>query len=266
MERLTHLIETMLPKVSKVNPAAHGESESPSESGYLYKLKKIQSEIEQFTIYEGLRNFWNEVGEAYLAQAIITHGNGEEREFYNPRTKSSFKINERVTVQDEYTGDEIDVIVDNIADLKDIRHRVTVIESEESPTRKMEIVQNASDLKKTIDPNMNPLTYNDLLHAIMTNLDIFSPEEKKSLESKYQLEEQAATQALKTKIAVDRATEAEANIKMMQMSMGNIQNGSGQTLSPGGEAPTPPPSMGNVGPAPEAEFQPSQPMEMAMAA
>lgn len=258
MERLTHLIEIMLPKISKVSPASRGETESSGESGYLFKLKKMQSDIEQYTIYESLRNFWNEVGEAYLYQAITTHGNGIERTFYSAQEKKTFKINERKTIEDEF-GNSVDVIVDNIAMLKDIRHRVNVVESEESPTRKMEVIQAASELRGTVDVNANPLLANKLTYAIVKNIDVFDPDTKKELESMEQQESEAAEQALAAKKANDKLVEYNAMAQMNQAP--GVTQAGGPVANQQSTQPQSPSS-----PTPEQNQQQFQPMEMSVAA
>ena len=213
MEHLKHMIETVWPRISKVSPASQGRQESPAESGYLYRLKKLQSEIEQHTIYEGLRNFWNEFYEAWLFQATHTYGNQIEREFYDPKTKEAFKINEHKMDVDD-SGNVIESIIDDISRLKEIRHRVTVSESEDSPTRKVEIMQTSTELLKTI-PQSKPLTIQELSHTLASQLDAFDDEKKAQLEEYHELEMMVGKQQLKTQFAELKLKEVQA--------MGQIQ-------------------------------------------
>lgn len=191
MDRLTHIIETMWGKISKVSPATRGETESASESGYLFNLKKLQSAQELYTIHESLRNFWNEVGEAYLYQAINTHGNGIERTFYNPKTKSTTTINKRELYVD-VDGSIVEAIIDNFEELKEIRHKVMVTESSDSPTRRLEVMQTSDTLLQKTDPNTNPITRQLLFSKLALSTDTFSDEEKIEFEAASKKELSAA--------------------------------------------------------------------------
>jgi hypothetical protein len=230
MDRLTHLIETMWPKISKLNPAAQGRSESSTEPASLYKMKKLQNDIEQYTIYEGFRNLENEWGEAYLNQIIHTHGDELNRKWYNPRTKKSFTINktETRTLED---GSKIDVIVNNIAKLRDIRHRVIITESDDSPTRKVEIMQTASDMLKAIDPNRSPLIYQRQAYNLTSNTDTFSDEEKREMEGDHELEMEFARQQIKTSYAQLKAQEMQA-LAAMQPQPEQVPGQPGQQGAP----------------------------------
>lgn len=216
MKHLEHMIEVILPRLGKTNPASQGRTEASNESGYLYKLKKLQSDIEKYTIYEGLRNFWNEVGEAYLYQAVPTYGNGIERNLYNPRTKSKLTINKHEIRQDE-NGDYVEVIVNNIANLREIRHKVMVVEGDSSPTRKMEIMQTSSELLKSVNPNLKPLHYQELSHILTSQLDSFDEEKKERLDEDHELEMAVARQQLKTSYAKMKAEEMLANAQIEQV-------------------------------------------------
>lgn len=194
MQHLKHMIEEVGPRISKVSAATQGRSESSTESGYLYRLKKLQSEIEQYTFFEGLRNFWSEFYEAWLIQAIHTYGNQIERTFYNPRTESQFSINKHeISIDDQ--GNLVEEIIDDFARLKDIRHRIIVTESEESPTRKIEVMQTSTELLKVM-PQSKPLHIQELSHVLTKQLDSFDDEEKAKMEEYHDIEMEAAKEAL----------------------------------------------------------------------
>lgn len=224
MNRLSHIVETMWGKISKVAPAARGETESAGESGYLFRLKQIQSDIELYTVHESLRNFWNEVGEAYLYQAIQTYGDGVERTFYNPKTKGSFTINKREMFVDE-DGSIIEVIVDDISKLKDIRHKVIITESSDSPTRKLEIMQTASTFLERTDPNAKPLTYQMLASKLVLSSDLFNSEEKAELEQASSLEIEVAKNELSARNANAMAQAQQAAMMAMGGQPGGPQGG-----------------------------------------
>lgn len=209
MNRLSHIIDTMWGKISKVSPATRGETESAGESGYLFRLKQIQSDIELYTVHQSLRNFWNEIGEAYMYQAIQTHGDGMERTFYNPKTKGSFTINKKELFVDT-DGSIIEVIVDDISKLKDIRHKVIITESSDSPTRKLEIMQTTSTFLDRTDPNMKPLTYQLLASKLVASSDLFDTEEKAELEQAAALEIEVAKVELETRKANAMAAAQQA--------------------------------------------------------
>lgn len=209
MNRLSHIIDTMWGKISKVSPATRGETESAGESGYLFRLKQIQSDIELYTVHQSLRNFWNEIGEAYLYQGIQTHGDGLERTFFNPRTKGSFTINKKEMFLDT-DGSVIEVIVDDISKLKDIRHKVIITESSDSPTRKLEVMQTASTFLEKTDPNTKPLTYQMLASKLVMSSDLFNVDEKAELEQAAALEIEVAQSELEARKANAMAAAQQA--------------------------------------------------------
>lgn len=209
MNRLSHIIDTMWGKISKVSPATRGETESAGESGYLFRLKQIQSDIELYTVHQSLRNFWNEIGEAYMYQGIQTHGDGMERTFYNPKTKGSFTINKKEMFVDT-DGSIIEVIVDDISKLKEIRHKVIITESSDSPTRKLETMQTASTFLDRTDPNMKPLTYQMLASKLVASSDLFNTEEKAELEQAAALEIDVAKSELEARKANAMAATQQA--------------------------------------------------------
>ncbi len=209
MHRLSHIVDTMWGKISKVAPAARGETEAAGESGYLFRLKQIQSDIELYTIHQSLRNFWNEIGEAYLYQAIQTHGDGMERTFYNPKTKGSFTINKKELFVDT-DGSIVEVIVDDISKLKEIRHKVIITESSDSPTRRLEIMQTASTFLERTDPNAKPLTYQMLASKLVISSDLFNAEERAELEQAAALEIDVAQSELEARKANAQATAQQA--------------------------------------------------------
>jgi hypothetical protein len=234
MNRLSHIIDTMWGKISKVSPATRGETESAGESGYLFRLKQIQSDIELYTVHQSLRNFWNEIGEAYMYQGIQTHGDGLERTFYNPKTKGSFTINKKEMFVDT-DGSVIEVIVDDISKLKDIRHKVIITESSDSPTRKLETMQTASTFLDKTDPNMKPLTYQMLASKLVMSSDLFDTEEKAELEQAAALEIEVAQSELQARkanamAATQQAAAATGGAPMPPGGGGNVHPVTGQSV------------------------------------
>lgn len=212
MKHLEHMIDVILPRISKVTTAGRGMSETSNESGILFQMKKLQSDVEQYVIYESLRNFWNEVGEAYLNQAVRTYGNQVERTFFNSGKKESFTINKRETRTDE-NGNSIDVILNDFSKLKDMRHRVVVTESQDSPTRKVEIMQVSSSLIQSMPPSMG-LHVMELAHVLSKQLDTFDEAERAVLDEHYKKE-----LTLQEKLIEAQIAEADARIYAAKASM-----------------------------------------------
>jgi hypothetical protein len=238
MQHLQHMIEVVLPRISKVTPASQGRAENSNESGYLFRLKKLQSDIEQYVIYESLRNFWNEVGEAYLYQAARTYGNKVERTFFNNATKTSFTINKHETRIDE-NGNKFDVIVNDFSKLREIRHRVQVTESEDSPTRKVEIMQVSSSLISSMPPEKS-LTKMELAHTLAKQLDTFDEEKKQLLEMYHQKEMELAFISMDVQIAEAQVRIANAKAQMEALKNGTAGgqvNQTGGTSQPNGNQP-----------------------------
>jgi hypothetical protein len=261
MDRLTHLIEVMWPKISKWTASSRGETEYAGEPAELFKMKKMQNDIERYTIYEGLKNFENEWGEAYLTQMITTHGQELNRTFYNPRTKKQFTINktERRPLED---GSQVDVIVNNLMRLRDVRHRVVITESDESPTRKIEVMQTANELLKTIDPNRKPVSYQQQAFNLISNTDTFSEDEKMQMEEDHQLEVEAAREQLKAQTLNFKSQSVQAQIDLVKlegqmlaikaqqaaMASGNVHPVTGQPMSGVGGVPANAQPMGAMQP------------------
>lgn len=226
---LQHIIDVLLPRISKVTPASQGRSESNKESGYLYRLKKLQSDIQQHTMYESLRLWENEWGEAYMIQAPQTYGNKIPREIYNPKTKQS------VTINKEEVRDGMRVIVDDVSMLKSLRHKVTVMEADDAPTRKVETMIVATEAMKVM-PQSKPLTINKLGQQIAMSIEAFSADDKQELERFGELELEVAEAQMRATLANLQYTElaAKAQTQQLQQKMG-MQPGQEQAQVPGQE-------------------------------
>jgi hypothetical protein len=275
MTHLQHLIAEVLPKIGKVTPAAQGQTESSNESGYLFRLKKLQSDVEQYVIYESLRNYWNEVGEAYLYQAARTYGNGIERTFHNPATKGQVTINKREVRTDEM-GNAIEVIINDFAKLKTMRHRVAVTESEDSPTRKVEIMQVSQSLLNAM-PAEKSLTRMELAHELSKQLDAFDEEKKRRLDMYHEKEMELVMANLEAQIAQAKAGKYQAEMSMQPQpqpqpgipGQGSLASGQpqAQNQKPALTLEPPPGSNGRAIPSPLSRDvqEPVQEEQMALA-
>ena len=203
---LSKLIDVMWPKISKVTPASQGESESSSESGYLFRLKKIQSEIQRYTIFASLQNWWNELGEAYLMQASIVYGNGVQRKIYNPKTKSAIIMNERIL-----TPDGLEVIKNDMSKLREMRHKVIIREAQDAPTRRVETMMIASETMRVM-PQTKTATISKLGTMIASSLDQLTEEEREEIVKLGQLEDEYAEETLRMNIAMAKQKTMEAEL------------------------------------------------------
>jgi len=241
-KHLEHLVQEMWPRLSRVTPASRGQSESDQESGVLFQQKRLQSQIEKYVIHESLRNWYNELGEAYIMQASHQYA-GERREFYNPATKETIVWNERVTVTDD-NGYQMDVIIDDISELRKKRHKVSIVESPDSPTRKVEIMRTSTDAMKAI-PQTRVLTHLDLSQKILMNIDVITEDDdaKAELEENYKFEKEAAMQQLKTTIAQNRLTELQSIIAAQEIEK-RLENEGAQLTQTTGNPLVPPRATG----------------------
>ena len=201
---LMTLLDTLIPRISKVVPATQGRTEQSGESGYLYRLKKLQADIAQYTMYESYRLWWNEVLEAYYYQATHQYGNGVQREFYNVRDGNSFTINERVT-----GPDGAEYIKNDFSMLRQMRHKVVITEDQHAPTRQIERMVVAQDAMRALPPD-KMLTRMKLGTMLATSMDQWSPEDREELERIGDLEMALAEQNMRTALAEARRREAAA--------------------------------------------------------
>jgi hypothetical protein len=244
--QLQHIIDVMWPRISKVSPASRGQVESSSESGVLFRQKKMQSDIEQYTIYESLKNWWNEIGEAYLMQAQTTYGDGVEREFYDPRNKKSFKINEYKI------SDGVLSIENDMRRLKEFRHKVIITESDDSPTRQMETMAVASDLMRALPPTQQ-LTITKLGSLIVGAMPNIPPDDKEELKGFNKIELELAEWNMRASIAnlKLKAMQAENALSAAEPGVAGGQGGGvpgGQGQGQGPNPNLPPPDVQQVSP------------------
>jgi hypothetical protein len=209
--QLSTLIDVVWPRISKVSPASQRMSEGSNESGYLFRLKKMQSELQQVTINDSFKNWWNEVIEAYYWQSSEMYGDQKERVFYSSKYDTPLKINERKI--DEY-GREY--IANDFSALKSIRHKIIVKESSDSPSKKFEVVMVNSEAISKMPPNM-PLTIALLASEVAKNIADYDTEQREKIDYYASLELQLIEQDIKTKIAVSKQQEMQANMGMQQM-------------------------------------------------
>jgi len=133
-QQMNHLIDRDIPFVTKVTAVTRGMGTDSNTSGYLYRQQKIQADQQLYSIHLSRRNFYIELFDGWLTQAIQLYSNeGLERTFGEGENKTV--LNERSQLPD---GTEI--IKNDVSSLKNIRHKIIVDETQQSPTDKIEMI------------------------------------------------------------------------------------------------------------------------------
>ena len=199
--------------LSGATATLEGRSESSHDTGILFARRQMQSEIALTTLSEGLRQFWNDIGESYmlLAEKLYT---GAYRRF-----KTDFGVK----------GDDATMIELNNGSfsLKDLpRAKVLISQSQRGTTvREVERSVNA-ELLNRIPPNqyvyMATITNN-----IMKTLDM-TGEEKKMLDSASELEMQLALKRAQLELANMDAQLGQIQMQQQQAQMMAMQGGGGE--------------------------------------
>lgn len=252
-EHLNHLIATVLPKISKVTPASMGETENPNQSGYLYKLMKTQTDVQSYTIYFSLRQFWNEFYESYLLQVPYTYGNEMiQRTFNSPGIDEPVILNERVTLPDGRTGIKNDVRL-----LHNIRLKVIVSEGQQSVTKNLEDLQIIGDYSKQI-PKEKAAYIHYLINAQSQKIDSLSEEDKQALQIIGEKELELAMLSLES-----NALQAKLNNYQLQQQLAIAEgrvaaSPANGTIPPGGQSnpPNQTPQLPDNSTPPQGGFNP----------
>lgn len=178
-KRLDHILNVMIPHTSKVVPATRGQTEQSGESGYLYNLKKIQSDQALYTIHYMLRQFWNQVYEGYMVQCATQYSlAGVQRKFTTSNGSHSTLFNEPVTLPDGSTGLRNDASM-----LRQIRHKVIISEVQQTPTKRMEDLGLMNEYLRSMGPAAanKPLMVGYLLSRMASLIDPLTKADKETL-------------------------------------------------------------------------------------
>lgn len=180
--RLNHILNVMLPHMSKVVPAYRGQVENgqSSTSGYLFNLMKIQADQALYTIHYMLRQFWNQAYEMYLLQAAHQYSIEQvERKFTTANGKNSTIFNEKVVLPDGSMG-----LRNDARQLKYIRHKIIISETQETPTKKMEDIKILNDYLSALSPvaAIKPATVSYVVSRIGELLEPLSSVDKENLQ------------------------------------------------------------------------------------
>jgi hypothetical protein len=145
---------------------------------------------------------------------IRLRGDRFEREFYNSKSGNKFKINERVT-ETLPTGEVVESIVNDISKLKTYRHKIVIVETPDSPTRRAESMQIASEQIRAIpNPNAVPISYVTLVHSMLRGAENISDEEKMQQDEIFQLELDLAKSTAEAQIANNKAAVVKAQMSI----------------------------------------------------
>jgi hypothetical protein len=211
---LDRIINQIWPMISKTTPTGRGMQEGSNESGYLYNLKKIQSDHMVYTIHYTLRQYWNQVYEGYLLQAAKTYSNeGIPRVFSFNKGKSKIVLNERVNFPDGSIG-----IRNDMSKLNEIRHKIIISDQQQSPTQNLTDLQAMSEYLKSIVPmvNLMPASISYTLGAITKKIDQFDEDDKDSLEEIQGLELESMLGDLELKSINTQIQVVQAKSKLEQ--------------------------------------------------
>jgi len=179
---LNHILQVMLPMISKVTPSSVGRSEANQQqmSGRLYEMMKIQSDAQAYTLHYGLRMFMNDIAESYLLQVPKTYSNeAQPRSFPLNGGKERITLNEPVDLPDGSQG-----IKNDASQLEVLRHKVIISEKPDSPATQMDNIDTFTKLITAFSSNPDKfVTINKLQGKIIENLPQLSQEDKEELEA-----------------------------------------------------------------------------------
>ena len=206
-ERLNHIVQVLLPHVSKVTPTSRGLQEGSGESGTLYQQMTQQSDKGLYTMYFSYKQFWAEIYGAYLIQAANTYSNEQIPRTFTKLSQSgeSVTLNEPVDLGDGRKG-----VKNDASQLKNIRHKVVVSESQQSPTRKMEMLKLITEYMKSLPQTMAP-TITFLAKKVGDLLDGLEEEDKEMMEQLGNVELEAAIAAVQMQTAQAKLQAKQAN-------------------------------------------------------
>lgn len=224
---LDRIVQQIYPKISRVTPASRGEQEGSNQSGYLYRQLKQQSDVQQYTIAYSARLWWQEIAESYMWQACEQYGNGIESTVFNAKTGTMNTIN-----QHRINGDRIE-IVNDFSKLRENRHRVIAIESDDSPSRQIETMIVTNEVLKALPPE-RALMRMELSNLLIKSMDQFSEEDKERLEAMGELEGQVVAQTMKNNLMMLKRNEIAINQQVQQAQAGMpVPMETGQSGQPG---------------------------------
>lgn len=232
--RIDHIIQVVLPGISKINPATVGRTEPGNQtSGRLFQMLKQQSDQQVFTTHFGLKICFNDIFDAYFQQAIDLYSNEDvERTFTFSGGKESITLNHEVLGEDG-----MPMIENRVADLRSIRHKTIVSETQSSPSDKMNNVMVFNEYLQGLAPiaQFKPATIGIVTAKIAENIDQFNEEDRDQLKAASAKEAELQIAQIDLAIANARFQKQQIDMQMQQMMNPQIP----QAVTPGQpESPT----------------------------
>jgi hypothetical protein len=244
---MNSLIDKLWPQISNVVAARRGVSEGAQEPAKLFEMKLATADRVLSTMEMTLRLFWLGLHEDYLLQAANQYSlGGVERKFTNFKSGEHITVNKPVMLPDGSIG-----IRNDMSKLKEIRHRVSISEIQETPTKKIhdiEILSGILDTRSKIQSDQPSVIYT--CNSIIRKIDQFDAEDKKKLDEFGALELQVALNNVKIKLK-----EQEQQINPAPPAPAPAMQLPGQPAAPAAGMPA------NI--PPEAQPQAAQPQPMA---
>jgi len=206
MTQIELMFNTLLPIVSNVSDSWSAESAS-GESGILYERKVQMNKIATLVMDEGIKQLMNNIGEAYFYQWQITYGDVERKiNIKGGREELTLneELDERGTLRNavQYTP----------------RCQVIVKENPHSPTKQNLDRQLASEAMQNINPEINPLMYQDFMSIYIKTIEQ-DDETKAQFEADMEIERMSAQTRVIAATGNNMAGLSEAMVRDMQAKM-----------------------------------------------
>lgn len=205
MQQIELMVDTLLTKVSNVSDAWSAES-AAGEAGILFERKVQMNKIATLMIDEAVKQFVNNIGEAYFYQWQITYAK-------LPRMVTKHSGKGHVILNEPLADGSIRNAVEYTP-----RCRVVVTENLNSPTQQLRRRTMATEMLKNVDPNVKPLTFQKLLNMFIENTELPDDEKAEFVEAG-KAEEMAAMVTIATQTAQGIAAIGQARLAKEQTDM-----------------------------------------------
>lgn len=218
-----------LDKISKSTATMEGRNESAHDTGRLFAMRQMQSEIALTTLTRSYEQHWNEIGEAYmlLAQQLYS---GAYREF---NTNFGDVKGEKTVIAVNYQDEnQIPVTLKGMP-----RHKVVVSQSAGGLTVRATERAINSEVLQNIPPEM-ALSRAATTKNIMKTLDM-SDEDKQRLEFSSDIEYQLTLERMQTEIESLRMQREQMALQTQQQQMATEQQAMGLEQMAMGEQEVP---------------------------
>ena len=202
MTQIELMFDKLLPVVSQVSDAWSAQSSS-GEAGILFERKVQMNKIGTLVLDKSLRQLLNNLGEAYFYQWQITYGD-HQREVATKGGKETTVLNEQL--EDGSIRNDVKYTP---------RCKVIVSENVRSATRQIRDRTMSTELLKNLNPETNPLTYQNTIGIFINSLD-YKEDEMEVMKADVQLEKMAAKTNIVARIAQNTAAVSGAALQDKQ--------------------------------------------------